>query len=1132
MARQDFRYLAWRQAPFKRAYYHATSRIVLAPLLIAGLIAVGALFYYYSRYSAIIEAGLRGDIFVRSSGIYAAPLTVRAGSGARLNDLLTHLKKVGYQQGQQGESGNDKRGYYLARGATIDIYPGSDTMIDGQKGFSNLRVVFNKSGEGIQSVVDLDSQQKQPQAQVEPELISSVVNQDREKRKIIEYRDLPKTLIDAITSIEDRQFFEHSGINWYGIMRALFTDIQSGELKEGGSSITQQLVKNFFLKPDKTWKRKLSEMYMSIILEQRLSKEQIMAMYCNQIYLGQRGGFSINGFGEAARSFFGKDVSQLTLTESALLAGIIQSPNRYSPFTHEEDARKRRNKVLDDMVETDKITHDQAEAAKASKLGVVAGRSGSVDAADAPYFIDYLTKQVENQYEDRGGSLRSLRIYSTIDLELQHAAYQAVSKNMVEVEKLLAKRKGGTAGLQAAMVAMNAKTGEILAMVGGRDYAQSQLNRAVDARRQPGSVFKPFVYATAIAAGGDEMNNPITTATTFIDEPKEFGNGAKTWKPSNFGDRFEMRPMTVREALVQSKNVITVEIAQSIGFSNVARMAEKAGLTKIPLVPSMALGVAEATPLQMASAYTSFANQGRRISPIAVKRVTTKDGATLFEARSETREVMSPQVAYIMTSMMQDVLDYGTGARVRQMGFTGVAAGKTGSSNDAWFAGYTPNVVCVVWVGFDDNSNIGLTGGVVAAPIWAEFMTRALRVRPELGGNFEDPGDLVVYEIDPTTGAATQSETPGARREIFLKGTGPGDGQALPDFSLPHSDSSPTTDTSDGNTPRSAPTPKSAEGAGRGSTEVGGIDPGMIPLPPDTRKDRPRPGAEPTPAPKRSFGDKLKDILGIGSSDKAKPTPTPAPTPTPGRINRPSQTNPPNQTRLEDMNKFAPKKEPTLRPITFDTVRTTTPATASVTPQPKPQPKTQPKPPPRQQVATRPRTVTDRKQGDKTAARTTSDPRAAQADKAKLAKSNDTERKSAKKGEIKPPEKSPTPKAATKVATNAPTKAAPKATPTVEIKKPPKQPEVKKTGDQIAKSSTPSPTPKPSPTAAPATPAAPPAIVTPVINHSTPKGEGTFTLEVCATTGLLPVRGVCRNTTRQRFKLGKEPTKFCSAGLH
>jgi penicillin-binding protein 1B len=274
-------------------------------------------------------------------------------------------------------------------------------------------------------------------------------------------------------------------------------------------------------------------------------------------------------------------------------------------------------------------------------------------------------------------------------------------------------------------------------------------------------------------------------------------------------------------------------------------MADKAGL-KVQQVLSTALGTAEATPLQMASAYTSFANRGRRISPIAVKRVTTKDGSTLFESRAETKDVMSPQVAFIMTSMMQDVLDYGTGTRVRQNGFTGVAAGKTGSSRDAWFAGYTPNLVCVVYVGFDDNSDIKLTGGVVAAPIWADFMTRALRIRPELGGYFEDPGGLVVCEIDPATGGLPVEGGPTARREIFLIGTEPSGAQPLPDGSVPNSEA---------------------------SSNAGNIDPGMIPLPPDARKNEPRPDG--TPNPKWSFGARLKDFLGLGSQTKAKPTPTP-----------------------------------------------------------------------------------------------------------------------------------------------------------------------------------------------------------------------------------------------------------------
>ncbi len=1080
MALQTIRHLSSRRTLFRRFYHAATSRVFLAPLLIIALIGIGVLFYYYSRYSAIIDAGLRGDIFVRSSGIYAAPLTLRNGAGIRANDLVVHLRKVGYQEG--GPVENDNRGRYAVRGNAVEIYPGTDAKIDGDRAFSSLRVGYGRGGEAIQAITDMDSRQQVGQAQVEPELISSVVNQEREKRKIIEYKDLPQTLVDAIISIEDNQFFEHLGINWRGVLRALFRDFQSGELREGGSSITQQLVKNLYLKPERTWKRKFSEAYMSVILEQRLTKQEIMAMYCNQIYLGQRGGFSINGFGEAARAYFGKDVSHLSIHESALLAGIIQSPNAYSPFSHEDRAIKRRNLVLDKMVATGKITEAQATAAKAQKLGVV-NRAGALDASDAPYFIDYLTRQLESQYDERGGSLRSLRIYSTIDLDLQHAAYQAVSRNMVEVDRLMGQRRRGTAGLQCALVAMHAKTGEILAMVGGRDYAQSQLNRATEARRQPGSVFKPFVYASAIALGGDEMSNAITTATTFVDEPKTFQYAGGSYSPSNFGDKFEMRSLTVRDALVHSKNVITVEIAQQIGLAQIVRMAERAGLPKVPAVPSVALGVAEATPLQMASAYTSFANQGRRVLPIAIKRVTSKDGSTIMESRTEPREVMSPQVAFIMTSIMKDVLDRGTGTRVRQMGFNGTAAGKTGSSRDAWFAGYTPNLVCVVWIGFDDNSDIGLTGGIISAPIWAEFMMRALRVRPELGGEFEDPGDLVTYEIDPSSGESSPNTPQAARRELFLKGTEPGTGQPLPDHSIREPEP-PSTDT---DLKRQQPA-SIQQDEDRMTADSGGIDSGMIPLPPDSRKVRPRPGPEPAPTPARSIGTRLKEFFGFGSPAAPKPSPSPS-------SPRPITPRPTPEPTVSP----TPRTSSTLKPITYETTtktRATTttgpspPARAASPPKPKPKPTRAP------QVATRPRTVTDQKRSE--VSKSNNDQRSAKSDrdeKNKQAKDKPN-RKDDKKSAIQAGDK------------NAGAKAAAK-----------KPPETKKPNTELVVS-------KP----APETAAIPKPI--PLPPPSTPKGDGTFMLEVCSASGFLPVRGLCNSTTRQRFKLGSEPTKLCSKARH
>ncbi len=943
-------------SPIRRTYKVATSRFFLIPLVIISLIFIGVLFYYYNLYTQIIDARLRGDVFVRASGIYAAPLNLHAGSSMRMNALLSHLRSVGYLEG--GATQNERRGQYAVRGNVVEIYPGGDAMISGEKAFNSLRVTFGREGAGIQSITDIDSRQKIDKALVEPELISSVINQEREKRKNIEYKDLPPKLIYAIVAIEDRQFYEHPGINWRGILRALIRDYQVGEFREGGSSMTQQLVKNFFLKPDRTLKRKLAEAYMSILLEQRLSKEQIMAMYCNQIYLGQRGGFSINGFGQAARAYFGKDISNLTLAESAFLSGIIRSPNYYSPYTNPERATERRNLVLEKILEVVdnrtlehvvgevKITRATVDESKRQPLGVV-GKASGVDASDAPYFVDYLMRQLETQYPD-GELLRSMRVYSTIDLGLQRAAYQAVDKNMREVERLLARRKGGIGGLQVALVAMNAKTGDILAMVGGKDYASSQLNRATDAKRQPGSAFKPFVYAAALELGIEGSNIAITPATMFMDAPRTFDFDGKIYDPGNFNDKYEGRPLTARDALVDSKNVITVEIAQRIGYSQVSRFAERAGFPKVPPYPSAALGVGEATPLQVTAAYTPFANKGVRASPISIKRVTSKDGAILLESKIETREVMTPQVAYIMTSMMEDVIDRGTGKRVRAMGFNGVAAGKTGTSRDAWFAGYTPNMVCVVWVGFDDYSDIGLTGAAAAAPIWADFMKQALEIRPELGGKFVAPEEgIVTYEIDPMTGQPSPGGA-NVRRELFLTGT-ESNGEALPDSSIP--DPEPPPAKIDGETPRPTPTPRPPNSDG----QMSGIDDDQVPLPPEARKGKTNPPPQPTPnatGNRPSFFKKLTTAIGITSSDSAKPQPTPTPwtqaglDPVTRATPRPVPT-PLGKSSASTKSNAEVKPTATPGPIVFEVKKTPAPA-----PTPKPAPIATPAPPTSKQIGT------------------------------------------------------------------------------------------------------------------------------------------------------------------------------------
>jgi penicillin-binding protein 1B len=748
---------------------------VIIPLVFAGAAVLGVLIYYWTVFSGRIDNLLAGEVFTRSAGIYAAPKQLRINETISQADLISFLKRAGYVE--KAQQADNSRGRYTANGTTVEIEPSSAASVDGRQQFQHVRVQFNGSGKAINSLFDLDNRSALERAWLEPELISSVTGTERAKRKVIGFGDLPPHLIKAITVTEDRSFFEHYGVNLRGIIRAFIrrvdADPNSPIARQGGSSITQQLVKNLLLSPEQTWRRKSAEAYMSIILETRLKKEKIFELYCNQVYMGQQAGFSINGFGEAASAYFNKDVTNLTLAESAFLAGLIRSPNRYNPYTKVETATARRNQVLDSMLEAGAITADEAKAAKESPLHVVPAR-GRIDVSDAPYFADYVQNQLGDMIAG-GSAAEHLRIYTTIDMDLQRAAYTALTKQLAALDKLQAKRfEPGT--LQAALVAMNAKTGEIVAMVGGRDYSKSQLNRASDALRQPGSVFKPFVYATALNTAYDPVPRLITPSTTYMDEPKTFTYDNQEYSPGNFGETYSHEPVTLRDALVHSLNVVTVEVAMEVTIGRVMSLAAKAGLPKpARAYPAMALGTSEATPLQIASAYTSFANLGTRTTPIAINRITTGNGVTIASPTTQKNEVLRPEVAYVMTSFMKDVVNRGTASKVRARGLKAVLAGKTGTSRDGWFAGYTPDLVCAVWVGFDDGSQLGLTGANSALPIWSDFMQVALAEHPDWEGDWEVPAGVEEVEVNPTTGAPTQPGDTEKRIEYFINGTGPGD---------------------------------------------------------------------------------------------------------------------------------------------------------------------------------------------------------------------------------------------------------------------------------------------------------------------------------------------------------------------
>jgi penicillin-binding protein 1B len=742
------------------------------PVVLLAVLMVTVFAYYWIIFSARIDNLLKGEIYTRSAGIYAAPKQIRAGQNISQDDLLAYLKRAGYvERGQQGDSA---RGRYVSGEGTVEIEPGQDSVVDSARSFEPLRVQFTRGGKSIAAITSNGNSQRLDKALLEPELISSVTGRERAKRRVIGYNDLPPELVHAITVTEDRSFFDHYGVNIRGIIRALLrrydSDPNSPLARQGGSSITQQLVKNLLLSPERTLKRKVAEAYMSVILETRLSKQDIFALYCNQVYLGQQSGFSINGFGEAASAYFNKDVTNLTLPESAFLAGLIRSPNRYNPYHDIDTARSRRNQVLESMAETEAITPDQARQAEGIELKLAAVK-GRIDISDAPYFADYVQNQLGDLIAGQGAD--HLRIYTSVDMDLQRAAYAAVTKQLAALDKIEAKRVSeGT--VQAALVAMNAHTGEIVAMVGGRDYSKSQLNRA-EALRQPGSAFKPFVYATALNTAYDPIPRVITPATIFKDEPKTFTYDNQEYSPGNMGDKYSMQPVTLRDAMVHSLNVVTVDVAMEVTIGRVMNLAAKAGLPRVAhAYPAMALGTAEATPLQVASAYTAFAANGTRTTPLAIDRITTGTGTTVARPTAQKNEVLRPEIAYVMTSFMKDVVNRGTGAPIRARGFKFNVAGKTGTSRDGWFAGYTPDLVCVVWVGFDDGSQLGLTGAASALPIWADFMSAALTVHPEWTGDWQMPEGVQQADIDPTTGQLAKADTTSKRPELFIGGTLPG----------------------------------------------------------------------------------------------------------------------------------------------------------------------------------------------------------------------------------------------------------------------------------------------------------------------------------------------------------------------
>ena len=741
----------------------------------AGLWFAGWLF----ELDRIVVSRFEGRRFSVPSRVYAAPIVIYPGVDWQRLDLAGWLARMGYRE--QREAGPLEVGSYRWLPGRLRVHlrsfdhpqlPEPDRKVEFRLEEGRVREMRDDRGAPIDVVA------------LEPEPISSFYGSDREQRDLVEIENVPEHLIAAVYAVEDRRFEEHHGIDPRRIAGAMLANLRAGGIRQGGSTLTQQLVKNFFLTPERTLRRKVTEAVMALMVEARYTKPQILEAYLNEIYMGRRGSTAIHGVGEASRFFFGKRVADLAVDESALLAAVIQSPNAMSPHRHPERAKNRRDLVLELMASQGRVPIEQAERASARKLSLAAI---ALESGQDRYFLDELARQLPEVYDEALLSVEGLRIYSTLDPMVQRAAVRALRDGLdaleaklgtanaepvsdAETEALGPDEKLGP--LQGCLLAMRPQTGEILAMVGGREYATSQWNRCTLARRQVGSVFKPIVYAAALSPQSGPV---ITLASSIPDEPLQVETLEGFWEPVNYDKKFR-GPVLVREALERSLNVPAARIGQAVGIGKVVEMARRLGIeSRLPAVPSLALGTAEVSPLEIATVYSTFANGGLRPTPRSFIGLLDDRGVGQEQwPLAGARRVLDPGTAYLTTSLLEGVVDRGTGVGIRARGLRGPIAGKTGTTDDEydlWFVGFTPEIVAVVWVGYDEPRPIGVPSSRGALPIWADFLSEVS------GGNvrgiFAKPAGVERIEIDPTTGARAMMGCPERRAEFFLSGTAP-----------------------------------------------------------------------------------------------------------------------------------------------------------------------------------------------------------------------------------------------------------------------------------------------------------------------------------------------------------------------
>lgn len=703
------------------------------------------------------------------SRIWSDRLELEAGMTLDATALAARLDREGYAR-VPGDPGGP--GEYSRSPTRIDAH--LRRFSAGSLRLPPRRVRIEFAAGSIRSLED-GTRRPLRSAIVEPELLARVYGARHEERIVLPLSEIPPGFVHAVLAAEDARFFAHPGFDPLAIARAAWANLRSGQVVQGGSTITQQTVKNLYLGNERTFRRKLRELVMSVLLEIRYPKERILEVYLNEVYLGQRGPVAICGAGAGARHVFGKDLADLGPGEWAALAGMIRNPGGYDPGQHPGRTRARRDQVLDAMVEHGWLAKERAAEEKRSDLRRAGGTPSSGIALHA---VDWVRSLVRTDARGGGLGVAGIDVLTTLDTTLQTAAEAALRRGLESLDRRVSRGRGGPRTLEGAVVALDPRTGEVLALVGGRDYRTSQFNRAVQARRQPGSCIKPFVVLAALEAAADGRPGGVTAATLVEDEPVEIVAGGSSWRPRNYDGSFR-GPVPVRAALEESLNVPVVRISQAVGTAAVAEAAARCGLpADLRPLPSLALGAQEVTPLALAEAYATIAAGGVR-RPLRVVREIAPGGGEIAPAASPRRAVR-PDVAYVLTDLLRGVLDRGTAASARGLGFSREAAGKTGTTDDtrdAWFVGYTPDLVVLVWVGYDDGSRTGLTGASGALPIWVEVLRGAAHRLRAVG--FAEPPGVVHAVVDPESGGLAGSGCPERREEVFVAGTEPGEACAL-----------------------------------------------------------------------------------------------------------------------------------------------------------------------------------------------------------------------------------------------------------------------------------------------------------------------------------------------------------------